>query len=237
MSNTSTTLSRKRVSLASIKRPVESPEAQLSATARHMLDVAEQLFADKGVEHVSLREIVAASGQRNLSAARYHFGTREQLVSMLLARRLWFINEDRHARLDALEAAGQAGNVEALVRESLDALASNVRSQPWGANYVRVAAQATFSPLLNPYDIVDPVYLSGHLRITQMLRAALPDLPERTFRDRVRLVNNEIVFTLARWISDHGPVTPSNRRRYDALVRHTIEFLAAGMNAPTGEKK
>lgn len=236
MSNTSTANSRKRVSTPAIQRPTESPEAQLSATARLMLDVAEQLFADKGIEQVSLREIVAASGQRNLSAARYHFGSREQLISMLLARRLWFINEDRHARLDALEAAGRAGDVEALVCESLDALASTVRVQPWGANYVRVAAQATFSPQFNPYDIVDPVYLSGHLRVTQMLRAALPDLPEMTFMDRVRLVNNDIVYALARWIGDHGPVTPSNRRRYDALVHHTIEFLAAGMSAPMGER-
>lgn len=236
MSNASTTTSRKRVNPVSVERPAESPDAQLSATARLMLDVAEQLFADKGIEHVSLREIVAASGQRNLSAARYHFGSREQLIAMLLARRVWFINEDRHARLDALQAAGRERDVSALLAESLDALATTVRTQPWGQNYIRVAAQATFSPQLNPFELVDPVYLSGHFRITQMLRAALPDLPERTFRDRVRLVNNEIVFVLARWISDHGPVTPSNRRRYDALVRHTIEFLAAGMNAPTGEK-
>lgn len=236
MSNASITSSRKRVSPTSIKRPTESPDAQLSATARLMLDVAEQLFAEKGIEHVSLREIVAASGQRNLSAARYHFGSREQLISMLLARRLWFINEDRHARLDALEAAGRARDVEALVCESLDSLATTVRVQPWGSNYVRVAAQATFSPQLNPYAIVDPAYLSGHLRLSQMLRAALPDLPESTFRDRLRVVNNEIVFAIARWVGDHGPVTPSNRRRYDALVRHTIEFLAAGMNAPAGVK-
>ena len=74
MSNTSTTLSRKRVSQVTIQRATESPDAQLSATARHMLDVAEPLFAEKGIEQVSLREIVAASGQRNLSAARYHFG-------------------------------------------------------------------------------------------------------------------------------------------------------------------
>ncbi|OPF62012.1 MULTISPECIES: TetR/AcrR family transcriptional regulator [Hydrogenophaga] len=235
MSNTSTTLSRKRVSQVTIQRATESPDAQLSATARHMLDVAEPLFAEKGIEQVSLREIVAASGQRNLSAARYHFGSREQLIALLLARRLWFINEDRHARLDALEAAGRAGDVEALVRESLDALASTVRDQPWGADYVRVAAQATFSPRLNPYDIVDPIYLSGHTRIARLLRAALPDLPERTFHDRMRLISNEIVFTLARWISDHGPVTSPTRRRYDALVRHTIEFLVAGMKAPSGE--
>lgn len=236
MSNLSPATSRKRVSQVTVTRPTEPPDANLSPTACLMLDAAEQLFAEKGIEQVSLREIVAASGQRNLSAARYHFGSREQLIAMLLARRVWFINEDRHARLDALEAAGLAQDVNALLTQSLDALATTVRTQPWGPNYIRVVAQATFSPQLDPFALVDPVYLSGHVRITQMLRAALPKLPERTFRDRVRLVNNEIVFVLARWISDHGPVTSSNRRRYDALVRHTTEFLVAGMSAPSGEK-
>ncbi len=218
-------------------RAPESPDAALSATARQMLDVAERLFAEKGVEHVSLREIITASGQRNLSAARYHFGSREQLIGLLLARRLWFINEDRHVRFDALEAAGRERDVFALMHESLDALAQTVRLQPWGADYVRVVAQATFSPQFKVAEIVEPIYLGGHLRFRSLLRAALPDLPERTFRDRLRLVNNEMIYSLGRWISDHGPVTPSNRRRYDSLVRHTIEFLAAGMAAPDREPR
>lgn len=223
--------------LANGSRPSvsEPPDAQLGATARHMLDVAEKLLAERGFENVSLRDIVTHSGQRNLSAARYHFGSREQLMAQLIARRMWLINQDRHARFDALEAAGRQGDMRALVHESLDALAHVVRTEPWGADYVRVAAQATFSPQLRISELVDPNCRSGHERFMRLARAALPDLPDGVFRDRVRLVNNEIVYAIARWIHDHGPVTPSNRRRYDALVRHTIEFLAAGMAAPHGD--
>jgi AcrR family transcriptional regulator len=227
--------SRRRVSEAA--DPQQAPDAQLGATARLMLDVAEKLLAERGFEHVSLRDIVNESGQRNLSAARYHFGSREQLIGALIARRMWHINEDRHARFDALEASGRQGDVRALVHESLDALAHTVRTESWGADYVRVAAQATFSPLLRINDLIDPRCRSGHLRFVQLARAALPDLPDRVVSDRVRLINNEIVYAIARWIHDHGPVTPSNRRRYDALVRHTIEFLAAGMAAPHGDSE
>ena len=46
---------------------------KLTDTAIQMLDVAERLFASKGIDKVSLREIVRASGQSNLSAAHYHF--------------------------------------------------------------------------------------------------------------------------------------------------------------------
>jgi hypothetical protein len=49
----------------------------------------------------------------------------------------------------------------------------------------------------------------------------------------MRIVNSETVYSVARWIHAHGPVTAANRARFDALVRHTSEFLAAGMAAPT----
>ncbi|MCY1296682.1 Bacterial regulatory protein, tetR family [compost metagenome] len=63
-----------------------APDALLGAAARQMLDVAEVLFAERGIEAVSLREIVSESGQRNSSAVKYHFGTREDLILAVIAR-------------------------------------------------------------------------------------------------------------------------------------------------------
>ena len=45
-----------------------------------MIRAAERLFSERGIEAVSLREVGAVAGQRNNSAAQYHFGTREGLV-------------------------------------------------------------------------------------------------------------------------------------------------------------
>ena len=53
--------------------------------------------------------------------------------------------------------------------------------------------------------------------------------------DRIRIVNNEATYGIARWIQAHGPVTTANSRRYAALIRNTIDFLAAGVAAPIGE--
>jgi len=218
-----------------VERPAQAPDANLSPTARQLLDVAEKLFAERGIESVSLREIVAASGQRNGSAAQYHFGTREALVGVLVARRVWFINELRHARLDALEAAGRADDARTVISESMLVMADAVREQPWGPDYVRIAAQVLLNPAAVFRAVPDDSYWSGHARVSLMLERLLPKLPAQTFHDRMRIVNNETVYSVARWIHAHGPVTPATRARYDALVRHTIEFLAAGMAAPTAE--
>lgn len=230
-------MSPRTTAARSLERPTEAPDARLSPTARQLLDVAERLFAERGLEAVSLREIVAASGQRNLSAAQYHFGSREALLGMLLERRVYAINLLRHARLDALETEGRAGDVRAVVTASTAVLADVVRDEAWGPDYVRVTAQVLMHPSAPAViDGTDPVYWSGHTRAQRMLRALLPALADDDFYDRLRIVNNEIVFALARWIHAHGSVTPATRARYDALVSHTVGFLAAGMAAPAAAR-
>ena len=94
--------------MADASMPVAA--ATLTDTAHQILDVAERLFARDGIDKVSLREIVRASGQNNLSAAHYHFGSREALIGKLLARRIRTINVVRHQRMDELEASGRGAD-------------------------------------------------------------------------------------------------------------------------------
>lgn len=51
-----------------------------------LMRAAEQLFAQHGVDRVSLREIAIAAGQRNVSAATYHFGSKRELIEAILER-------------------------------------------------------------------------------------------------------------------------------------------------------
>jgi AcrR family transcriptional regulator len=48
---------------------------------------AERLFAERGIEAVALRHVNQAANQRNMSAAHYHFGSREGLVRAVLMYR------------------------------------------------------------------------------------------------------------------------------------------------------
>jgi len=50
-----------------------------------ILDAAERLFAERGIDAVSLRTINATAGY-SVAALHYHFGTRDGLIRALLAR-------------------------------------------------------------------------------------------------------------------------------------------------------
>lgn len=207
----------------------------LSDTALHILDTAERLFAESSIDRVSLREIVRASGQGNLSAAHYHFGSREALIGALLARRIRAINVIRHQRLDELVASGGDKSAYGVAYASVMVLSDVVKNTPWGRDYVRVMAQALFANNPEVWIHLDPDTMGGHIRVRAMLRSLLPNLPLRVFKDRLWSLNNLCCFGLARWAQSHASVTAADSRRYAAMSRNLSAFLAAGMAAPHGE--
>jgi len=104
-----------------------------------ILSAAERLFAERGIEHVSLREIGAAAGQRNNSAVQYHFGTRETLVHALYADRLTPLDRRRRELLAAL-GPDAVDDLPGLVHAYLAPLAEAVRDAErptWYARFVQ----------------------------------------------------------------------------------------------------
>jgi AcrR family transcriptional regulator len=73
-----------------------------------LLDAAEELFARRGIDGVSLREIASAAGQRNNSAVSYHFRDKQGLIDALIVDRMGRV-EDARAQLVA-----RAGDLEEL---------------------------------------------------------------------------------------------------------------------------
>ncbi|MCU1364910.1 MAG: acrR, partial [Ilumatobacteraceae bacterium] len=80
-----------------------------------LIEHAERLFAERGIEGVSLRDVSAAAGQRNHSAAQYHFGDRRGLVIAVYEARMRLVDERRRVRLAELDAGGLSGDLSALV--------------------------------------------------------------------------------------------------------------------------
>lgn len=73
-------------------------------TRARLLEAAERLFAERGVDAVSLREITRASGARNAIALQYHFEDRAGILQAILDKHLPDIDARRNALLDQFEA-------------------------------------------------------------------------------------------------------------------------------------
>jgi AcrR family transcriptional regulator len=80
----------------------------MNATREQLLDAAERLFSEEGIDAVSLRDITAAAGA-NVAAVNYHFGSKDNLVREVFARRFAPLNEERLRLLEAFEARSRCG--------------------------------------------------------------------------------------------------------------------------------
>src|SRR6476619_3946953 len=77
-------------------------------TRESLLDAAESLFSEHGIQAASLRAITQQAGA-NLAAVHYHFGSKEGLVRAVFSRRLEPMNSERLRMLDAADLEREDG--------------------------------------------------------------------------------------------------------------------------------
>ena len=138
---------------------------------------ARRLFALRGIDGVSVREIVEAAEQKNHGSLTYYFGTKEALVRELVADGAKLIDIRRNAFLDALEAAGGPKRVhdvvEALVYPSIG-LGETADEEDTYLRFIATMAQNHRELFM---DALEKRWNSGYLRALGHLRRLMPEMP------------------------------------------------------------
>ena len=91
-----------------------------TTTKERLIEAAERLFAEHGIDAVSLREINRASGAKNAIAVQYHFSDRAGVVRAILDKHLPDVESRRHAMLDQYEAERDAAAADGEADAGLD---------------------------------------------------------------------------------------------------------------------
>lgn len=203
-------------------------------TREQLLDAAERLFATHGIAGVSLRMINTASGARNVSAAHYHFGSRDGVIAALVARRMGALADERMSALDALEraAAGGVPDLRAMVEVIVLPLL-RMLMHPTGANFVAFLARAAGDPSVQMGKLAPAEFWQVLSRSLVLLRRALPGLPARVLAVRLGFLIQQTVISIAEMDRllrrDGGP------RSWDALESlgdDLVDYFTGGLAAP-----
>ena len=127
-------------------------------TRDRLLVAAERLFAERGIDAVSLREITRESGARNAIAVQYHYTDRAGVLAAIAAKHEPGIEAARHALLDGYEnaAAGRprrraaAGarpeDLRPLAAALVGPLAAKLADPDGGPEYLRIQADLLSRP-------------------------------------------------------------------------------------------
>jgi AcrR family transcriptional regulator len=197
------------------------------STSDRLLDAAEELFAARGIEAVSLREITRAAGARNVMAAQYHFADRDGLVRAIMERHAPSIEAGRHALLDAYEAAGVV-DLRTLTAAFVRPLASKLESTS-GRRYLTIHADVLNRPLpkVSSATMEDPTNSNYRWR---HLVASIIDRQAVTMHRRFTAILH-VSIELSRRAQDTP--RPDDRRFVSDLIDVTTAILGATMSDET----
>jgi AcrR family transcriptional regulator len=207
-----------------------------------VLQTAEALFAAKGVDKVSLRELTAKAGV-NLAAVNYHFGSKEALSEAVFERLSKRVNDQRRKDLeDYLSQAAAKGEppklediVESFVRPYLSS-----EEHDHAHLLSRFILQHRLAPSPMTRRIIKKHFDPMAKRYIEALAKACPNVDAAEFFWRYMFMVSTVVLTMTDYSGDNrlhrlskGAVDAT---KPDELRAALMRFLVGGLSAPSATR-
>lgn len=209
-----------------------SPRAASRATRQLLMQTAERLFGQHGIEGISLREIGTAAGQSNNNAVQYHFETRENLVASILEWRVTSMEPRRSAMLADLESSGRTSDAKSLLSvlclPHLD-LASADGSYPFARFLLLYIYRYRQRGMPHPFDRI-PAQTTALAQTLTLLYRRLHNFPKPLAHFRmttcVAMFMNALVMSEAQANPFEGNLTQPQ------MVADVLEMMTTALLAP-----
>ena len=203
-------------------------------TKQRILDTAERLFAKQGFSATSVRQITSAA-KVNLAALHYHFGSKDQVIGAVFARRLAPLNRERLDRLASFKEA--APNRLPSLEKTVEAfigppLRLGLRAGRREHQFMQLMGRALTEPDHHWKDTILPQFEEVAQVFLPVFRQHLGKLPEEDFFWRIIFM----IGTMGHTMSASRRLAVLSRGHCnvndpDQAVRQMVPFLAAGLRA------
>ena len=209
-------------------------EHSSAETRRRVLTAAEKLFAERGIEGVSIRDITNAADV-NLAAINYHFGTKQALAAEVIKHCIGPLNAKRLELLNEVEAraGGRAPKLEAVLEAMIrPAVERGFDKQPGSETFLRLTGRCLSEPNAEIKQQVHAHFEKLIRRFDAAFLRALPGLdPEELFW-RMNFIHGALHYSLLT-CGMQKALPFKLRKNLDAkgLVHRLVAFTAAGLRA------
>lgn len=210
-----------------------APPASPPDTREKLKEVAQRLFAERGIDGVAVRDIVSASGQRNAASVHYYFGGKYALVRELLEDGAHRIDVRRNALLDELERDGPLTEprqaVHVLVRSSLpEATAGGTAS-----TYLRFIAMVQLNHRSLFLEAIEGRCDSGYQRVLAHLRRLLQGMPKDLVSQRLLFMGLFLTQAMATWEASWGSGRADSIWHRPSVLEDIVDTATAVLMAPS----
>ncbi len=202
---------------------------------RKLILAAINLFAEHGVDSVSLRMINREAGYKNNSALHYHFGNKLSLIEAADGFIQLHFDEVREPQLKALEMRAQRGDIT--LREALEVFVhpyvAIIEGYEWGYAAVRTIARMEFDGNEDVHRLLSKSAGRSIKRFAKLKRTLLPDLPLRQFRRRHNFVVTSTIHGFANYRNLHlGYLGEPSPGRLSTLAQFHVDMGVAALTTP-----
>lgn len=225
-----------------------------SDTREKLLDSAERLFAEKGFESVSIRDI-ASDADANVAAVNYHFQGKNNLYAAVLERRLSPKRDKFLATIKQVTAAGDGvPDLEELIGSFIRIHLEDALFLPGGEAALPLIARELHESRIGGAPVCSVFIAPVHAALGEAMALARPGLDEDTVRWVIGSLIGQIVHFVMRWkrmrstaaAGDEGAA--SHRRMFPVLsgsledyisrtVEHITRFSIGGIEKMTQNKE
>jgi AcrR family transcriptional regulator len=205
-----------------------------AATRGRILDAAERLFAEQGVDGTSLRQIMSVA-EVSISQINYHFGDKEALLRAIFERKIVRSNRERLAMLEELERSTPSPSIEQILRayfQPVHQFGPDGRPDDFIRLLGRIGSDNSRMARHIIAEFLDPI----HHRFLAALRPALPHVSEEDLFWRLHILLCVMVQTAVnpdRII--HLSAGLCNPRDRDSTLAHLLPALAAALCAQASQ--
>ena len=200
-------------------------------TRSRILDVAEELFGEQGLDRVSIRDITRTA-RVNLASINYHFGSKEELIAAVFERRVVPVNEARLAALDTVEksAGKRVPKLEAILEAFIGpAVQSSLKASKGGTAFSKLFGRCLSEPSPEVEELLKKQFEPLAQRMHAALKGALPHLSRSEIFWRMKFTYG----ALHHWLLTKDKFRPDWVEDVDVetQTQKLISFAAAGFRA------
>lgn len=202
-------------------------------TKTTIMDTAEIMMAEHGVQGISIRAILSEAGA-NSAALHYHFNSREGLIEAMIGRYGRIPAARRLEMIDSFDDSGRAPTPVDIVNIIVDPMIDLLEQKgEAGRRFIRFIArlQSDRTPLHIEQERKH--YPEMRARMEAMLQQACPNVPKAELEVRITMMIDTVLQSLSNadfmsqeWDGD-GP-----RDELAKFARTLKGFLTGGVSAP-----
>jgi len=208
-----------------------------SGAKLRLVEAAEELFAERGFEAVSVRDITKRAGM-NIASVNYHFGSRDGLVAGVMIRYIAPINDERLARIEALERrwSGKSVPLEEILDAFVRPLATQVRKSDLSERlFLKLVGRMFGEQAAAMPPVLEEQFKVVVARFLKALSKALPDLSSDEILWRMHFVIGAMVHAMAQdevlqRISQGASGNPTLESTLSRFSRFAIAGLRNGVS-------